>query len=50
MPIYPLNYSWHQTQREQLLRDILRISDSDQMHSHFMGSLVYFRILFQELM
>ena len=43
IPIYQRTYSWHQAQCEQLLRDILRISDSNQIHGHFVGSVVYFQ-------
>lgn len=43
IPIYQRTYSWQQTQCEQLLRDILRISDSQDIHGHFVGSVVYFQ-------
>jgi len=43
IPIYQRTYSWHITQCDQLLKDILRISDSDQVHGHFVGSIVYFQ-------
>jgi len=43
IPIYQRTYSWHITQCDQLLKDILRISDSDQVHGHFVGSVVYFQ-------
>lgn len=43
IPIYQRAYSWHQTQCEQLFKDILRISESDKVHGHFVGSIVYFQ-------
>ncbi len=43
IPIYQRTYSWQQAQCEQLLRDILRISDSEDIHGHFVGSVVYFQ-------
>jgi len=43
IPIYQRTYSWHQAQCEQLFKDIRRISQSDNIHSHFVGSVVYFQ-------
>ena len=43
IPIYQRTYSWHQAQCEQLFKDIIRISKSDNIHGHFIGSLVYFQ-------
>lgn len=43
IPIYQRTYSWHQAQCEQLFKDILRISQSDNVHGHFVGSVVYFQ-------
>jgi len=43
IPIYQRTYSWHQSQCEQLFKDILRISKSDSIHGHFIGSIVYFQ-------
>ncbi len=43
IPIYQRAYSWHQTQCEQLFKDILRVSESDEVHGHFVGSVVYFQ-------
>ena len=47
IPIYQRTYSWHQTQCEQLFKDILRISDNEQVQNesqgHFVGSVVYFQ-------
>ena len=43
IPIYQRTYSWHQAQCEQLLKDIIRISKSDDIHGHFIGSIVYFQ-------
>lgn len=43
IPIYQRTYSWHQTQCEQLFKDILRISKSNSIHGHFVGSVVYFQ-------
>ncbi len=43
IPIYQRSYSWHQVQCEQLLNDILRISDGKNVHGHFVGSVVYFQ-------
>lgn len=43
IPIYQRTYSWHQAQCEQLLKDILRISETDEAQGHFVGSVVYFQ-------
>ncbi|MEQ1557837.1 MAG: DUF262 and DUF1524 domain-containing protein [Methyloglobulus sp.] len=43
IPIYQRTYSWHQAQCEQLFKDIIRISQSDNIHGHFVGSVVYFQ-------
>ena len=43
IPIYQRAYSWHQVQCEQLFKDILHISDSKEVHGHFVGSVVYFQ-------
>lgn len=43
IPIYQRTYSWHQAQCEQLLNDIIRVSKSDNIHGHFVGSVVYFQ-------
>jgi uncharacterized protein with ParB-like and HNH nuclease domain len=34
---------WHQAQCEQLFKDLRRISQSDNIHGHFVGSVVYFQ-------
>jgi len=43
IPIYQRTYSWHQTQCEQLFSDIIRVSQSENIHGHFVGSVVYFQ-------
>jgi uncharacterized protein with ParB-like and HNH nuclease domain/predicted transport protein len=43
IPIYQRTYSWHQAQCEQLFKDIIRISQNDNIHGHFVGSVVYFQ-------
>jgi uncharacterized protein with ParB-like and HNH nuclease domain len=43
IPIYQRTYSRHQAQCEQLFKDIRRISQSDNIHGHFVGSVVYFQ-------
>lgn len=43
IPIYQRTYSWHKTQCEKLLNDILRISRDDSVPGHFIGSIVYFQ-------
>lgn len=43
IPIYQRTYSWHQAQCEQLLNDIIRVSKSENIHGHFVGSVVYFQ-------
>tara|TARA_R110002167_G_scaffold159918_1_gene355643 strand:- start:1741 stop:3819 length:2079 start_codon:yes stop_codon:yes gene_type:complete len=42
IPIYQRTYSWHISQCQQLLQDILRI-DPEQSGGHFVGSVVYFQ-------
>lgn len=41
IPIYQRNYDWQKKQCETLLNDILEIGSSDEMTSHFIGSIVY---------
>jgi len=43
IPIYQRTYSWHQAQCEQLFSDIIRVSKSENIHGHFVGSVVYFQ-------
>lgn len=43
IPIYQRTYSWHQSQCEQLFEDVVRISQSENIHGHFLGSVVYFQ-------
>jgi len=43
IPIYQRTYSWQLIQCDQLLKDILRISNDDQQQGHFLGSIVYFQ-------
>jgi uncharacterized protein with ParB-like and HNH nuclease domain len=43
IPIYQRTYSWHQAQCEQLFKDIISISQNDNIHGHFVGSVVYFQ-------
>jgi len=43
IPIYQRTYSWHQAQCEQLFKDIIRVSHSENIHGHFVGSVVYFQ-------
>ena len=43
IPIYQRTYSWHQSQCEQLFKDIIRVSQSENIHGHFVGSVVYFQ-------
>lgn len=41
IPIFQRDYSWTQTQCEQLLQDILRVASAPESAIHFLGSLVY---------
>lgn len=43
IPIYQRTYSWQISQCNQLLNDILRISREQDVHGHFVGSIVYFQ-------
>lgn len=43
IPIYQRTYSWQLSQCNQLFNDILRISKEDDVHGHFLGSVVYFQ-------
>ena len=43
IPIYQRTYSWHQAQCEQLFKDVIRVSQSENIHGHFVGSVVYFQ-------
>lgn len=41
IPIFQRDYSWTETQCEQLLQDILRVADAPESAIHFLGSVVY---------
>jgi len=41
IPVFQRDYSWTETQCEQLWNDILRIGDDPTARGHFMGSMVY---------
>ena len=41
IPIYQRTYSWSEKQCAQLWDDILRAGSSDEIHVHFVGSVVY---------
>lgn len=43
IPIYQRTYSWREKHCEQLLKDILRISQDENSSGHFIGSIVYFQ-------
>ena len=43
IPIYQRTYSWQLVQCNQLLNDILRISNDSAVQGHFIGSIVYFQ-------
>ncbi|MGO3869705.1 MAG: GmrSD restriction endonuclease domain-containing protein [Alcaligenes sp.] len=41
IPIYQRNYSWTETQCQQLWSDLLRSGRDEQINGHFIGSIVY---------
>ena len=41
IPIYQRAYSWTKRECQQLWDDILRTGQSDEIHGHFIGSIVY---------
>ena len=41
VPIYQRTYSWEDSQCEKLWSDIIRVGSNSDVHSHFMGSIVY---------
>ena len=41
IPIYQRTYSWANSQCKQLWNDIVRVSEDDNIPSHFIGSVVY---------
>lgn len=41
IPIYQRNYSWTDTQCQQLWSDLLRAGRDDNINGHFIGSIVY---------
>lgn len=41
IPVYQRNYEWDEKQCSILLRDILQVAESENILSHFMGSIVY---------
>ena len=40
LPIFQRRYSWGKTQCEQLWNDVLRVGESENIQSHFLGSIV----------
>ncbi|MFA5816351.1 MAG: DUF262 domain-containing protein [Bacteroidales bacterium] len=43
IPIYQRSYNWKEKHCDQLLKDILRISQDENSSGHFIGSIVYFQ-------
>lgn len=43
IPIYQRTYSWHPKQCRQLFNDILKVGNSKDEMTHFIGSIVYFK-------
>ena len=41
IPIYQRKYSWSEEECEQLWDDVVRVAESDEIPSHFIGSIVY---------
>ena len=41
IPIYQRKYSWSEEECEQLWDDVVRVAKSDDIPSHFIGSIVY---------
>jgi uncharacterized protein with ParB-like and HNH nuclease domain/predicted transport protein len=41
IPIYQRNYSWTESECQQLWDDILRVGKNDEVTGHFIGSIVY---------
>ena len=41
IPIYQRTYSWTIEECEQLLRDIIRVGEQEQVPTHFVGAIVY---------
>lgn len=41
IPIYQRTYSWTEKECNQLWKDIIRTGGNDNIHAHFMGSIVY---------
>lgn len=41
IPIYQRTYSWSRKQCQQLWEDILRVATDNDIHGHFIGSVVY---------
>ncbi|WQU67421.1 DUF262 and DUF1524 domain-containing protein [Helicobacter pylori] len=45
MPIYQRLYSWGKEQCKQLWDDIIKIGGNDKMNGHFIGSILYVRVV-----
>ena len=41
IPIFQRRYSWEKRHCQRLWDDVMRIGKSDEIHSHFLGSIVY---------
>ncbi|WNY28939.1 hypothetical protein MmiEs2_11520 [Methanimicrococcus stummii] len=41
IPVYQRNYDWTKEQCKQLLDDVLEVGSSEEMSSHFIGSIVF---------
>ncbi|OOQ37402.1 DUF262 domain-containing protein, partial [Helicobacter pylori] len=45
IPIYQRLYSWEKEQCKQLWDDIIKIGGNDKMNGHFIGSILYVRVV-----
>ncbi len=45
VPIYQRVYSWEKEQCKQLWDDIIKIGGNDKMNGHFIGSILYVRVV-----
>jgi len=43
IPIYQRTYSWTQKQCKQIWEDIIRVATNEEIHAHFIGSIVYIK-------
>ncbi|MDE0471599.1 MAG: DUF262 domain-containing protein [Ekhidna sp.] len=46
IPVYQRNYDWGKEQCKKLLDDIIEVGTNKEITTHFIGSIVFFKMTF----